>query len=53
MSVAFSNGKWQRSYHERIIRNERELNTACQCIRDNLARWVGDMENPNRENAAP
>jgi len=39
---------WQRNYYERVIHNERELNTTRQYIRDNPAHWAEDRENPNR-----
>ena len=39
---------WQRNYHERVIRNERELNAIRQYIQDNPARWAEDAENPGR-----
>lgn len=39
---------WQRSYFERIIRNERELNNIRQYISDNPVRWEFDWENPDR-----
>jgi putative transposase len=37
---------WQRNYHERIVRNERELNAIRQYILDNPANWEEDGENP-------
>jgi REP element-mobilizing transposase RayT len=37
---------WQRNYHERIIRDERELNDTRQYIEINPARWAEDIENP-------
>ncbi len=37
---------WQRNYYERIIRNERELNTIRRYIHDNPAHWCNDTENP-------
>jgi putative transposase len=37
---------WQRSFHDRIIRNERELAAIRQYIRDNPANWARDHENP-------
>lgn len=40
------NKLWQRNYHERIIRNDRELNAIRQYIRDNLIFWESDNENP-------
>ena len=30
---------WQRDYHERVIRNERELNAIRDYIRTNPTRW--------------
>jgi REP element-mobilizing transposase RayT len=39
---------WQRSFHERIIRNERELNAIRQYIIDNPAKWDDDKNNPVR-----
>ena len=37
---------WQRGYHERVIRNERELNAVRQYILDNPPRWAEDRFNP-------
>jgi REP element-mobilizing transposase RayT len=39
---------WQRNYHERIIRNERELNAVRDYITKNPARWAEDVENARR-----
>ena len=39
---------WQRNYHERVIRNERELEAIRQYIRDNPAKWAEDSNNPER-----
>lgn len=36
---------WQRNYHDRIIRNERELNATRQYILDNPLQWAQDTEN--------
>ena len=36
---------WQRSYYERIVRNERELNAIRRYIRANPARWAEDRDN--------
>lgn len=33
---------WQRSYHDRIIRNEHELETVREYIRKNPSRWMED-----------
>jgi REP element-mobilizing transposase RayT len=40
------NKLWQRNYHERIIRNDRELNAIRQYIRDNPLNWELDKKNP-------
>jgi putative transposase len=40
---------WQRNYYEHIVRNERELNAIRWYIRDNPARWLEDIENPDRD----
>ena len=37
---------WQRSYYERVIRDEEELNRVRQYIMDNPGRWEEDPENP-------
>jgi REP element-mobilizing transposase RayT len=37
---------WQRNYHERIVRNESELNRIREYITLNPARWAEDEENP-------
>jgi putative transposase len=39
---------WQRNYHERIVRNEQELNAVRRYIHNNPARWAEDMENPDQ-----
>ena len=39
---------WQRNYHERVIRSEREWNAIRQYIRDNPARWSEDSDHPDR-----
>jgi len=39
---------WQRNYHERIIRNEKELHQIRQYIHDNPAQWESDDENPTQ-----
>lgn len=36
---------WQRNYHDRIIRNDGELNRIRQYIRDNPENWHQDPEN--------
>ena len=37
---------WQRNYHERIVRNERELRALRGYIRANPRNWPQDTENP-------
>ena len=37
---------WQRNYHDRIIRNEREMSRIWDYIEANPARWDDDDENP-------
>lgn len=37
---------WQRNYHERVIRGEREMNTIREYIRQNPLKWEHDEENP-------
>jgi REP element-mobilizing transposase RayT len=44
----FDKRVWQRNYHKRVIRNERELDAIRQYIHHNPARWDDDAENPNR-----
>jgi len=39
---------WNRNYHDRIIRNDRELNAIREYIRDNPLRWELDRENPKQ-----
>ena len=38
---------WQRGYHDRIIRNDRELHAIRRYIRNNPASWARDSENPH------
>ena len=37
---------WQPRFHDRIIRDESELNRTRQYIHDNPLQWADDMENP-------
>ena len=37
---------WQRDYYKRIIRDERELDAACEYILDNPRKWAEDKHNP-------
>jgi len=41
---------WKRNYHDRIIRNERELQATREYIRDNPLRGELDRENPKLHN---
>ncbi len=45
---ASGNRLWQRNYHDRIVRNERELRAIRQYIRQNPAHWPDHPENPSR-----
>ena len=38
---------WQRSYYDRIIRDDAELNSARQYILDNPLKWALDRDNPD------
>jgi REP element-mobilizing transposase RayT len=38
---------WQRNYHERVIRNDAELDRIRQYIADNPSRWSTDRDNPH------
>ncbi len=38
---------WQRNYHERIIRNQRELEAKRDYIATNPLQWAFDSENPD------
>jgi len=40
------NPLWQRSYHDRILRSQKELEDRRQYIADNPVRWAEDEENP-------
>ena len=42
----FNKHLWQRSYHDRIVRNETELNRLREYIATNPQRWHIDQENP-------
>jgi REP element-mobilizing transposase RayT len=43
---------WQRSYHERVVRGERQFEAIVNYIRENPARWDDDPENPDRRGRA-
>lgn len=38
--------KWQRSFYDRLIRDEREYHNIAVYIRDNPVKWDKDIENP-------
>lgn len=42
---------WQRNYHERVIRDERELIGIREYIRSNPSKWHDDEENPANASA--
>lgn len=44
--LPFPGKLWQRNYHERIIRNDEELNRTREYIMFNPARWAEDEDNP-------
>jgi len=37
---------WQRSFHDRIIRNDRELSASREYLDNNPLAWALDAENP-------
>jgi REP element-mobilizing transposase RayT len=39
---------WQRSFYDRVVRNDAELQSMRQYIVDNALRWAVDRENPTR-----
>jgi REP element-mobilizing transposase RayT len=39
--------RWQGNYYEHIIRNDNELNNIRDYIRNNVAQWAFDKDNPN------
>ncbi len=43
---AFRNRLWQRNYHDRIIRNDIELDRIRQYIHANPGAWNHDRDNP-------
>ena len=44
------NFQWQPRFHDRIIRNEKELDTIRKYISDNPAKWHLDKDNPENFN---
>lgn len=43
---------WQRNYYERVIRNDYELNTIREYIKNNPMKWDLDRENPKFNRAS-
>jgi putative transposase len=39
---------WQRSFHDRVIRNDEELEALRRYVVENPLRWALDRENPDR-----
>ncbi len=39
---------WQRSFHDRVIRNDEELDALRRYVEENPLRWELDCENPDR-----
>jgi hypothetical protein len=39
---------WQRGYHERIVRDDDELEAIRRYVVENPVRWSADPENPSR-----
>jgi REP element-mobilizing transposase RayT len=46
----YTDFKWQRNYHDRVIRNEKELNAVREYVLYNPLRWEYDRENSLSEN---
>ena len=44
---------WQRGYHDRIVRGERELGEIRAYIENNPVAWQHDRENPDRVSSPP
>jgi len=52
LRLTHSTAVWQRNYHDRIIRNGRELEAIRRYIRSNADHWPEDPENPDRVGGA-
>lgn len=50
---AYEDRFWQKSYYDRILRNERALEKARAYIEANPSVWSDDEENPLRESQSP
>jgi REP element-mobilizing transposase RayT len=44
---------WQRSFYDRIVRDEHELNRIHKYIRNNPIKWVEDQDNPANSRFSP
>jgi REP element-mobilizing transposase RayT len=44
---------WQRSYHDRIIRDGRDYNLIAEYIENNPRNWRGDCFHPDAQTPAP
>jgi putative transposase len=44
---------WQRSFYDRVIRNEKELNTIRDYIINNPLKWASDKKNTDRKTENP
>jgi REP element-mobilizing transposase RayT len=44
---------WQKSFHDRIVRNNHELECIQQYIRNNPVKWAEDRDNPSGLNFEP
>jgi putative transposase len=40
---------WQRSFYDRVIRNDSELSALRQYVADNPLKWAVDRQNPARD----
>jgi putative transposase len=47
--VGFANFSWQKSFYDRVIRNETELLIKQQYILNNPPKWELDRNNPHRK----
>jgi len=44
---------WQRGYHDRLVRNDRELSGIRRYIRENPQHWATDEHHPERLQRIP
>lgn len=45
-SRATGHSLWQRSFYDRVVRNDEELRALREYVEENPLRWVVDLENP-------